>query len=185
MTLTESFSVPIGSSAHAFHLKGVDDRMHSLADYAGSKVLIVIFMCNHCPYVQAIIDRLISIQEEYSDRSVQLIGINSNDDLDYPKDDFEHMEIFSTEHAMNFPYLRDDTQEVARVYQAKCTPDIFVYDSERALRYHGRIDDCWKDEKRAVKNDLRDALDAILDGREVSKKQFPAMGCSIKWRNHV
>lgn len=182
MVLTESFRVPPGSPAHDFSLKGVDDRRHCLADFASAQVLVIVFMCNHCPYVQACISRLVGIVADYAGRGVQFVGINSNDDTEYPEDSFDVMKIFAKEHGMNFLYLRDDTQEVARAYQAQCTPDIFVYDSRRQLAYHGRIDDNWKDEKRVVKKDLRDALDGILDGREVSQEQFPTMGCSIKWR---
>lgn len=110
------------------------------------------------------------------------MGINPNDDESYPEDSFENMKRYYREWGMNFPYLRDECQEVARRYGAVCTPDIFVYGPERTLLYRGRIDDNWQDEARVTRKDLREAIEAILEGRPVSEDQHPSMGCSIKWR---
>ncbi|MBT6069362.1 thioredoxin family protein [Candidatus Peregrinibacteria bacterium] len=182
MALLYSEMVPLGVQAHDFSLKGIDDEMHSLADYSKKSVLVIVFMCNHCPYVQAVWQRLNEIQSDYEDRRVQLIGINPNAvNPNYPEDNFEEMKKAPEEFEMNFPYLIDEDQSVARAYGAVCTPDIFVYDSDRELAYRGRIDDNWQDEGSVSKWDLREALDVILDGEEVSSDQYPCMGCSIKW----
>ncbi len=182
MTLTESFQVQLGGSAPAFSLRGVDDHEYSLESKATGP-LVVIFMCNHCPYVKACIDRLIAIQRDFADRGVRFVGINSNDATDYPEDSFEAMKDFSREHGMNFPYLVDESQRVASAYHAVCTPDIFVYDIERKLRYHGRIDNNWKDAAKVTSHDLRDALLSLVSGKLPSEEgQMPSMGCSIKWR---
>lgn len=182
MVLLHSEMVPLGTPAHDFHLKGIDDEMHSLESFSEAKVLVMIFMCNHCPYVQAVWDRLNSIQWDYADEGVQLVGVNPNaGNPDYPDDSFEAMKEAPVEYGMNFPYLIDETQEVSRMYGAVCTPDIFVYDKDRKLAYRGRIDDSWKDEEKVTSTELRDALDEILAGKGVSKEQKPSMGCSIKW----
>lgn len=183
MVLMESFRVPLGSPAHDFSLKDVSGRMFQLSDFADAKVLVVIFMCNHCPYVKACADRLVALQADFLDRGARFVGINSNDATDYPEDSFEAMQKFSKEYQMNFPYLDDESQEVARMYDAKCTPDIYVYDARRELRYHGRIDDNWKDVSRVSKRDLREAIETILAGGRVEAQQYPSMGCSIKWKN--
>ncbi|MCX6733783.1 MAG: thioredoxin family protein [Candidatus Peregrinibacteria bacterium] len=182
MALIESTAVTLESAAPSFSLQGVDDKQHSLADFQDANILVMIFMCNHCPYVQACIDRLITLQGEFSERGVRFIGINSNDSTDYPADSFEAMKIFSSERNMNFPYLFDETQDVARVYGAVCTPDIFVYDAERMLRYHGRIDNNWKDESKATTHELSDALAKMIEGEVPQEVQHPSMGCSIKWK---
>lgn len=191
MVLTESFQVQLGSSAIPFSLRGTDEQMYSLDSFKDAKVLAVVFMCNHCPYVQACIERLIDLQREFADRGVRFVGINSNDSTGYPEDNFEAMKLFSRQYGMNFPYLIDESQEVARAYHAVCTPDIFVYDlalrlrypqGMLRLRYHGRIDNNWKDPSKATSHELRNALEAMTSSGVVSEVQYPAMGCSIKWR---
>lgn len=182
MVLTESFQVQLGSPASQFTLPGVDGQTYSLESFQGKSVLVIVFMCNHCPYVQACIDRLVELQRSFSDQGVQFVGINSNDATDYPEDSFEAMKLFSQEHAMNFPYLVDESQEVARAYHAVCTPDIFVYDGDLQLCYHGRIDNNWKDISKVTSHDLRDALEVMVAGGVPRSAQHPSMGCSIKWR---
>lgn len=182
MSLTESFQIQLGSAAPDFQLKGVDEHKYSLSDFSQRAVLVIVFMCNHCPYVQACIDRLVDLQRCFDDRGVRFVGINSNDSTNYPEDDFEAMRVFSQTHRMNFPYLVDESQEVAMAYHAACTPDVFVYDSKRALRYHGRIDNNWKDSSKVTSFDLRFALEALLEGKNVNPIQEPSMGCSIKWK---
>ena len=140
-------------------------------------------MCNHCPYIKAVIDRLIAIQSDYADQGVQLIGINANDAEDYPEDNFDAMKEWVEEKEINFVYCRDEDQEVAKTYQAQCTPDIFVFGTDRHLAYHGRVDDNWQEEDMVEQKDLRKALDAILSGETVSEPQTPSMGCSIKWKS--
>ncbi len=183
MVLTESFQVKLGSGAQPFSLKGTDEHTYSLQTFSDVRILVLVFMCNHCPYIQACIDRLVGLQRDFADRSVRFVGINSNDSTDYPEDNFEAMQAFFTEKKMNFPYLHDVTQQVAREYDAVCTPDIFVYDSQRKLQYHGRIDNNWKDASKVSSHELRDALEAVVGGHVPSSVQYPSMGCSIKWRD--
>ncbi len=170
MTLLHSLPPPLGPPAINFNLPGTDGKSYSLRNFADKKALVVIFMCNHCPYVKAILDRLIALQNDYGPKGVQLIGINSNDPVEYPDDSVEAMQQAVREKGINFPYLVDETQEVAHAYLAQCTPDIYVFDHERKLAYHGRLDD-------------NAPLDAILTGQKPSEKQAPSMGCSIKWKS--
>lgn len=174
----------MGESAKDFSLKGVDKKNYSLSDFADVKVLVIIFMCNHCPYVKAIWQRLIDLRERFKDRGVQFVGINANAaNPQYEKDSFENMQKEFAERKMNFPYLIDADQKIARDYDAQCTPDIFVYDDTRKLAYHGRIDNNWKDESNVTKHELAQSLEQILKGEKVAEPQNPSMGCSIKWMN--
>jgi len=166
-----------------FSLKGTDDRSYSPGDFKDKEILIIIFMCNHCPYVKAVTDRFVSFQKKFTDRNVQLIGINSNDADSYPEDSFENMKLYAEEYGMNFPYLYDETQEIARKYDAVCTPDIYVYDKDRVLKYRGRLDDNWKDENNITVKDLEKATELLLEGKEIDFDQIPSMGCSIKWKH--
>lgn len=174
--------VPLGTRAPGFNLPGTDGREYSLADFKDKKVLVVIFMCNHCPYVKAVLGGLIQLQNETRDLGVQLVGINANDASRYPEDSMENMRKIAREKSIPFPYLFDETQETARAYGAVCTPDIFVYGAERTLLYRGRIDDDWQHPEKVTRRDLREAIDAILEGRAVAAEQVSSMGCSIKWK---
>ena len=171
----------IGDEAPDFRLPGVDGHTFSLDSFAGAEILVVMFTCNHCPYVQAYEDRLIAIQRDYADRAVRLVAINSNDAQGYPEDGFEQMVERAREIGFNFPYLRDESQEAAGAFGAQCTPEIFVFDKQRLLHYHGRVDDNWKYPEAARQHDLRDALDALLAGGPVAKPENRAIGCSLKW----
>jgi peroxiredoxin len=182
MALTYSTMVDLGSPAHDFDLPGTDGRRYSLASFRDKKALAVIFMCNHCPYVQAVLPRLIDLQNALRERGAQFVGINPNDAARYPDDSFENMRRVARERRISFPYLCDESQETARLYGAVCTPDIFVYGEKRALLYRGRIDDNWREPDKAARRDLRDAIENILTGREVAAEQIPSMGCSIKWK---
>ena len=182
MALLSSNPGNLGSSVIHFNLKGTDGKYYSNDSFNSSKVLVIIFMCNHCPYVKAVIDRFVMLQEKYINESVQFIGINSNDSEYYPEDSFKKMIDFVKERKINFPYLVDDTQQTAREYDAVCTPDIYVYDSNRILRYRGRLDDNWKEEDKVTKHDLENAIVSLLKDEEISKEQIPSMGCSIKWK---
>ena len=174
----------IGTKAQPFLLKGTDDKVYSLNDFRDKTVLCVIFMCNHCPYVIAVQDRINQIAKDYSGKSFALVGINPNDDEAYPEDSFENMKKRTEERGFVFPYLRDETQEVVKQYDAVCTPDIYLYDDNRVLKYRGRLDDNWKDEKQVKRKELRMAIDRMLDGKEIDFEMIPSMGCSIKWKDY-
>lgn len=182
MALLYSKMVPLGTKAIAFDLPGTDDKNYSLDSFKDKKILVIVFMCNHCPYVKAVLDRIIAIQNDYVGKGVRLVGINSNDTINYPEDSFENMKKMVNEKNIPFPYLIDESQDIARKYDAVCTPDIYVYGEERTLLYRGRIDDNWQEESKVTKRDLRNALDVVLGGDPVSEEQIPSMGCSIKWK---
>lgn len=171
----------LGSRAQKFSLKGVDGKTYSLGDFDEKRVLCIIFMCNHCPYVIAVQQRINQIAKDYSMNSFALVAINSNDPLTYPEDSFENMKIRAEEQGYVFPYLYDETQCIAESYGAVCTPDIYLYDKDRILKYRGRIDDNWKDESQVKRKELRMAIDALLNGKEIDFEIVPSMGCSIKW----
>ena len=180
--MLESLPLHLGKDIIPFSLPATDGKGYGPADFKDKKILVVIFMCNHCPYVKAVIDRLIAIQADYACKGVQLIGINANDSEGYPEDSFEAMQEWVEEKGINFPYLFDESQEVAKSYQAQCTPDIYVFDQARKLAYHGRIDDNWQEADKVTKQELCDALDTIVDGKPVPESQHPSIGCSIKWK---
>ncbi|MDP3976222.1 MAG: thioredoxin family protein [bacterium] len=182
MALLESKSLPLGTDLIPFSLPDPDGIIHTAANYADRKVLVVIFMCNHCPYVKAVQERLIALQAGYEQGEVQLIGINSNNAQEYPADSPENTKKTISEWGINFPYLIDESQEVARAYQAQCTPDIYVFDQDRQLVYHGRIDDNWKDPAGVTQQELKIAIDTLLRGGKPSTDQKPTIGCSIKWK---
>ena len=182
MVLLHSEKKKIGAPAPDFQLKGVDGKLYSLESFRDKKVLVVMFICNHCPYVQAIEDRILQLQRDYAAQSVQLVGICSNDPTDYPEDSPANLKKRWQEKDYRFPYLIDETQDVARAYGAVCTPDLYAYDAERKLAYHGRFDDNWQNPRKVSRQDLREALDALLSGKRPSQDQVPSMGCSIKWR---
>ena len=182
MALLHSSMVPLGTAVIDFELPGVDGKEYCLKSFAAYKVLVIIFMCNHCPYVKAVIQRLIDLQQEVLVQGVRLIGINCNDANNYPEDSFENMHSVSKGWEMNFPYLFDESQEVAKKYDAVCTPDIYVYGPKRTLLYRGRIDDNWDNPDKVSRRDLKQAIDSILSGENISIKQIPSMGCSIKWK---
>ena len=174
--------VPLRTSAASFRLSGVDSKNYSLESFSDKNVLVIIFMCNHCPYVKAVLQRLIALQAETAHQGVQLIGINSNDVDRYPDDSMENMQKITKEKGINFPYLLDVSQEIAKTYDAVCTPDIYVYGKERKLLYRGRIDDNWEHEEKVTQRNLKEAVDCIVAGKKVPDKQISSIGCSIKWK---
>lgn len=182
MPVMHSKGMPIGTPAPPFSLPGVDGKTYSLDSFADAELLVVVFTCNHCPYAKACEDRLMEIHHDYRDRGVELVAINPNDAEKYPDDSFEKMKERAASKGFNFPYLRDESQEVARAYDAACTPDIFVFDRDRKLVYNGRIDDNWQEPEKVTRRDLREVLDAALEGRTVDFEHVPSMGCSIKWK---
>jgi peroxiredoxin len=176
-------TLKIGSTMPAFNLKGVDGKTYDSELFKDKKVLIVIFSCNHCPYVQAYEDRIIAIQNDFESRAVAVVAINSNDDTQYEEDSFQNMIKRSKEKKFNFPYLRDEEQEIANKFDASHTPEIFIFDEKRGLRYHGKIDDNWKEPEKVKSKYLQNALDELLAGKEISVPETFSIGCTIKWKN--
>src|SRR5258706_9678379 len=157
--------MPTLTAASDFKLKGTDGKTYSLDSFKDAKALVVIFSCNHCPYVKAYEDRMIGVQKDYFAKGVRFAVINSNDDSTHPDDSFENMVRRAKEKGFNFPYLRDDTQAVARAYGATHTPHLFVFGPDRRLAYTGKIDDNWEKPEAAKQHYLRGAMDAILAGK--------------------
>lgn len=177
-----SFTLQIGQQAPDFKLPGVDGKKYSLANFKDSKILVVVFSCNHCPYVVGSEARIIKFAKDYAPRGVAMIAINSNETENHPLDSFEHMVVRAKERNFPFPYVRDDSQEVALAYGALRTPHFYVFDAQRKLRYTGRMDDNPKMEAAAKTHELRDAVDAILAGKEPAVKQINPIGCNVKWK---
>jgi peroxiredoxin len=183
MGVADKNMMKTGTQAPDFkNLPGVDGKSHSLADFSSARALVVFFSCNHCPYVQAYEDRVMDLQREFKDKGVQFIAINSNDAVGYPDDNFENMVKRAKERKFNFVYLRDDNQAVAKAYGATHTPHLFVFNAKRELSYTGRIDDNWQEPSKVTKRPLRDALEALVAGREPLEKETFAIGCTIKWK---
>lgn len=172
----------LGWAAADFVLPGVDGRDWRLADCRGERGTVVMFICNHCPYVQAILDRIIRDARELEAHGVRSVAINPNDPATYPEDSFDHMVRLATEKGFNFPYLFDETQDVARAYGAVCTPDFFGFDADLRLRYRGRLDASRKEPLPGARRELFDAMLQIARSGEGPAEQLPSMGCSIKWR---
>jgi peroxiredoxin len=172
----------IGSKAIDFSLKGVDEKYYSLDSFKDKEVLCIIFSCNHCPYVKAVEDRLNQTAKDYKKKSFAMIAINPNDVNVYPEDSFDEMKKRANEKDFVFPYVLDESQETARAYDAVCTPDIYLYDKNRILRYRGRIDDSWKDETKVTRKELRMAIDALLNDKSIDFDTVSPIGCSIKWK---
>lgn len=183
MARTSSTMLELGTSAPAFSLPEVDGGTVSLEDFAGAPALLVMFICNHCPFVKHVRGELARIGREYAARGVAVVAISPNDPVAYPDDAPERMREEKREAGYVFPYLFDETQEVAQAYQAACTPDLYLFDADRRLVYRGQLDDSRPTNGVPVTGrDLRAALDAVLEGRPVPADQKPALGCSIKWK---
>jgi hypothetical protein len=175
-------SVALNTIAPDFTLPGVDGRDHSLGDYAEAELLVLVQSCNHCPYVLAWEDRINAIQRDYADRSVRVIAICSNDAAIQPHDSFENMIAHAQEAGYLFDYLHDESQTLARELGSERTPEVFLFDRERRLRYHGAVDDN-RDDTAVTSHYLRDALDTIVEGRSPAISDTPAVGCTVKWHN--
>jgi len=174
----------IGWAAAPFTLKGTDSRFHSLKQLAGPRGTLVVFMCNHCPYVKAILPRLIRDAQDLKALGVHTVAINPNDDVAYPEDSFAHMKVLARELALPFHYLHDATQEVARAYDAVCTPDFYGFDADLRLQYRGRLDASRKDPAPDdAPRELFDAMRLIAHYGYGPAEQHPSMGCSIKWKD--
>ena len=183
MVATPSTMLELGTRAPDFSLPDTDGRLVSLADYRDAPALLVMFICNHCPYVQHVRHELARVGKDYLGRGVAMVAINSNDVRADPDDRPERMKEEKELVGYPFPYLFDESQEVAKAYGAACTPDFYVFDRERRLQYRGQLDDSRPGNRIPVTGkDLRAALDAVLAGRPVSAEQQPSIGCNIKWK---
>jgi peroxiredoxin len=182
MVLLHSNPPEIGVACPEFSLVSVDDKRYCLADFSDSQALLVAFICNHCPYVRAIEDRLIALRKAFTITDLAMVGICSNDVKAYPDDSKEMLRQRWEEKSYEFPYLIDESQMVARAFHAICTPDLFLYDRERSLFYHGQLDDNWRDAHQVQEQSLKLAVSTLLLGQEPPQMQKPSMGCSIKWR---
>ncbi len=184
MVMTPSQMISLGTRAPDFRLPDFSGKEVSLDDYPEAKGFLVAFICNHCPFVKHMRDELARLGRELPGRGVVMVGINSNDADKYPDDSPERMGNEAETYGYTFPYLVDASQEVAKSYEAACTPDFFLFDANRALVYRGQLDDSRPSNGKPVTGaDLRAAIDALVEGREVPGEQMPSIGCNIKWKD--
>jgi hypothetical protein len=182
MALLESIKIPLGSKIPGFELKDPTGKSYKSDELFGERGLLIVFTCNHCPYALAVWPRVIRLGNYAKGMRVNTIAINPNINPDFPDDSPPKMIEKIKELKIEFPYLVDETQDVARSFRAQCTPDIYLYNKNKELVYHGRIDDNWKDEDAVTREELKEALNNMAAGIPVDPKQKPSMGCSIKWR---
>ena len=182
MALTKTPVCDFGKKAEDFKLKSINNKVITLNDIKGEKATLIMFICNHCPYVKAIIKELVNDTNNLMKFGIKSVAIMSNDTKNYPEDSFENMKLFAKENDFNFPYLIDETQQVARNYKAVCTPDFFGYNNEKKLQYRGRISEL-KELKpvRSGNSELYDAMKMVSETQKGPKEQIPSMGCNIKW----
>jgi len=178
----ESIDIPLGTEMPPFSLYDAFGKHHQGDELAGPKGLLVVFTCNHCPYAKAVWPRIIALAADAGKKGINTVAINPNIHPEYPEDAPEVMKERIEEWKIPFPYLVDESQDVARAYKAQCTPDIFLFDENDKLVYHGRVDDNWQDESKVKHHELKEALDDLAAGRPIAKEQFPSIGCSIKYR---
>lgn len=172
-----------GWQAPAFSLPGVDGRLYSLADLKGEHGTLVMFICNHCPYVKAVVDRIVRDARELQAMGIGVVAISSNDAAHYPEDSFDNMKAFAARHGFTFPYLYDEAQDVAHAYDAVCTPDFYGFDANLGLQYRGRLDASRKEAGAAdLRRDLFLAMKQVAETGRGPQEQIPSMGCSIKWK---
>ena len=182
MVKTASTMLPLGTQAPDFSLLNVDSQTISLSDFEGKPALLVMFICNHCPFVKHIADELSALGREYQSRGAAVVAISSNDSTKYPEDSPEQMVHEAESRGYVFPYLFDEDQAVAKAYKAACTPDFFLFDGDQNLVYRGQLDASRPGNDIPVTgSDLRTALDAVLSGQPVAQEQTPSIGCNIKW----
>jgi peroxiredoxin len=184
MVAVNSTMLALGTRAPHFSLPSATGGTVSVEDFSGASALLVMFICNHCPFVKHVRAELIRLADDYRSRGVAVVAINANDWSSYPDDSPEMMEKEANEFGYPFAYLCDESQEVAKAYRAACTPDFFLFDADRKLVYRGQLDDSRPGNQEPVNGkDLRAALDAVLEGRDVPDPQRPSLGCNIKWRS--
>ncbi len=184
MAQTPSNMLPLGTGAIDFNLiDTTTDKYVSLKDVKGEKATLIMFICNHCPFVLHVNSELIKLAIDYKEHGIGFVAVSSNDVENYPQDSPELMKKCASDLGYPFPYLYDETQEVAKVYDATCTPDFFLFDSDLKLVYRGQLDDSRPSlDKPVTGKDIRNAIDAIIAGNKVNKNQIPSMGCNIKWK---
>lgn len=184
MAATASTMVSLGTKAPDFALPDTNGNIVSLADFSDSKAVLVIFMCNHCPFVKHVLKEMVGLISKYQKKGLAVVGINSNDVSNYPDDSPELMAKIAKQQGFTFPYLYDETQQVAKSYNAACTPDFFLFDKDKKLVYRGQMDDSRPGNNIPVTgSDLKKAIDAVLAGKLPDEKQLPSMGCNIKWKS--
>jgi peroxiredoxin len=184
MVAMETPVCDFGWRAPDFALKGVDGRTHRLGDIAGEKGTLVVFMCNHCPYVKAILDRIVRDAADLKAYGINTVAIMPNDTDAYPDDSFDNMKALAAQKNFPFPYLLDETQQTARAYNAVCTPDFYGFDADLGLQYRGRLDESRRDTApEGAKRDLFEAMKRVAETGRGPDTQIPSIGCSIKWRN--
>ena len=179
--MSEQKRLAIGAVAPNFNLPGVDKKQYSLESFKEKSIVVIIFSCNHCPYVKAYEDRMIALQSKFQDQGVALVAINANETELHPEDTFENMIIRARDKQFNFPYLRDEDQKVAEAYGAHYTPEVFLLDQNRQLKYTGRIDDNWQQPNAVKTHDLEEAIQATLSKKPIAHTETQAVGCTIKW----
>lgn len=183
MVLTASTMLELGAAAPPFFLPDTGGNSVGLAEVKGPSGLLVVFMCNHCPYVKHVQHELVAIGREYGEKGIGMVGINANDAETHPDDSYEKMKEEAARLGYPFPYLYDENQEVAKAYHAACTPDIFLFDAKDTLVYRGQLDNSRPGSDAPVTGkDLRQAMDALLAGESIGAEQQPSMGCNIKWK---
>jgi peroxiredoxin len=183
MALGKTNICDFGRKAHDFKLKGADGKSYTLADARGPKGTVVVFICNHCPYVKASIDRIVAEAKAMRDIGIGTIAIMPNDTATHREDSFDNMKAFALKHRFTFPYVIDETQEVARAYDAQCTPDFFGFNAQDELQYRGRLDASRMQPVANTRRDLFEAMKQIADTGIGPEAQTPSMGCSIKWKD--
>ena len=182
MALVESIKIGLGTRMPHFELNDSRGKLFRSESLYGKKGLLAAFTCNHCPYAQAVWPRLIRLAAHAGMLGVKTVGINPNIHPAYPEDSPEEMAKKVKEWGVNFPYLVDETQDIARAFQAQCTPDLYLFNAAHELVYHGRLDDNWKEPEKVKREELKEAVENLSAGKLISKDQKPSMGCSIKWR---
>ena len=184
MALTETTNIPLGFIAPSFELLNpLTNKMEKLNDLKANEATVIVFMCNHCPYVIHVLNQLVEISNEYKQKNVNFIGINSNDIISYPEDSPENMKKLVKDYNIKFPYLFDENQEVAKAYNAACTPDFNVFDKNMKCVYRGQMDSSRPGNNKVIDGkDLRRVIDEILNNKPISQNQIPSIGCNIKWK---
>jgi peroxiredoxin len=177
-----AFTLQIGEKAPDFDLPGIDGRNYTLDDFKDAEILVVVFSCNHCPYVTGSEDRMKQLYNDYAPRGVAMIAINSNETENHPTDSFDHMVEHAREENLPWPYVRDESQDVARAYGALRTPHFYVFDADRKLQYTGRLDDNPRQPGKQTTHELSDALDALLAGKTPEVQLTNPIGCNVKWQ---